>query len=125
MYEFFLEFCICVCVQLSVRDFSDVSPSVQFVVSTLIAVAVLALLVFVVSQFWYKGPWVPRFYSKNFSFWSIMRARPRDPDFNVKEYLAEHPRDKVKPWGRAIISIDLNKLFCCKRGNPKNEVAAA
>ena len=55
-----------------------------------------------------------------------MRARPRDPDFNVKEYLAEHPRDKVKPWGRAIINIDLNKLFCCSRGSQKNnEVADA
>ena len=64
VYEFFLEFCICIFLQLSVLDFSELSPSLQFCLSVAIAIALIALIIFVISLCFFNGPWISNYYLK-------------------------------------------------------------
>ena len=112
-YEFFLEFCICIFLQLSVKDFSDFSPTLQFWLSVVVIVAIFALFAFIMSLFFCGGPWVSKFYKKGSSSGSVWRVRPRNPDFDKVKYLKEHPVPPVKPWGRILINIDFDKLLRC------------
>ena len=106
-YEFFLEFCICIFLQLSVKDFSEFSPTVQFYMSVVITVAMIALVIFILSLFFRNGPWIPNFYQKGTSSGSFMRNRPINPNFDKEKYLNEHLKPVQKPWGRYIIHFDL------------------
>lgn len=115
VYEFFLEFCICIFLQLSVKDFSDFSPTLQFWLSVVIMVVIFALFAFIMSLFFCGGPWISNFYKKGTSSGSLMEVRPRNPYFNKEKYLEEHPVPPVKPWGRILINIDFNKLKRCGR----------
>ena len=62
MYEFFLEFCICVTLQLSVKDLSEFSPTLQYFSSIALYLAILSLVAFVGSLFYLGGPWISGFY---------------------------------------------------------------
>lgn len=115
VYEFFLEFCICIFLQLSVKDFSEFSPGLQFYLSVGIVIALIALIIFVVSLCFKNGPWISNYYMKGTSASSLMKIRPCDPNFDRKKYLKEHPVPKVKPWGRFIVHFDCNKLARCGR----------
>lgn len=91
VYEFFLEFCICIVLQLSVKDFSDFSPSMQFGASITIAIATIALIAFVVSLLFYRGPWVSGFFLKGTSAYSIAEKRPLNPEFDAKKHIRDNP----------------------------------
>jgi len=85
LYEFFLEFCICVILQLSVKDLSDFSPSLQFFMSIGCFLAMMVLVFFVVGLFLIGGPWIPGFYKPNTVLQSaVFDYRTRDPKFNGK-----------------------------------------
>jgi len=62
IYEFFLEFCICSTLQLTIRDFSYVSPTLQFLLAVVVSIATVALIAFVTSLFFRNGPWVSTYY---------------------------------------------------------------
>jgi len=112
LYEFFLEFCICVILQLSVKDLSDFSPSLQFFMSIGCFLAMLVLVFFVVGLFLIGGPWVPGFYKPNTVLQSaVFDYRTRDPSFNGKKWLKENPAPERKPWGTMIVNIDLNRVL--------------
>ena len=114
-YEFFLEFSICIFLQLSVKDFSEFSPSIQFYMSVGITVAMIGLVIFILSLFFRNGPWIPNFYQKGTTAGSLMQNRPINPSFDREKYLNEHPKPEQKPWGRFIIHFDLQKLIKCGR----------
>ena len=114
-YEFFLEFCICIFLQLSVKDFSEFSPTLQFYLSVAVTVAMIALVAFVISLFFWNGPWIPNYYKKGTSAGSIMHKRPVNPFFNKDKYLIEHPVPERGPWGRILINIDLDRILRCGR----------
>ena len=71
-YEFFLEFSICAFLQLSVKDFSEFSPTLQFYLSVAVTVAIIALVSFVVSLCFWNGPWIPNYYTKGTSISSLI-----------------------------------------------------
>lgn len=92
IYEFFLEFCICAFLQLSVRDFGEFSPTLQFWLSVAVTGAIIALIAFVVSLLFCKGgPWVPSYYRRHTVLSSLMQVRPIDLGFDKERYLREHP----------------------------------
>lgn len=70
----------------------------------------IALVAFLVLLFFKMGPWVPGFYMKGTSVASVNQVRDRDPDFDGKKWLKEHPVPPVKPWGALVINLDLTKL---------------
>ena len=105
-YEFFLEFSICAFLQLSVKDFSEFSPTLQFYLSVAVTAAIIALVVFVISLFFWNGPWIPNYFTKGTSISSFMRKRPVNPFFNTDKYLIEHPVPERGPWGRIIINFE-------------------
>ena len=109
-YEFFLVFCVCVFLQLSVTDFRDFSPTFQFILALVIFFAVVILIVFVVRLFFCRGPWVPGYYTKKTALHSIEGVRKRSSDFDYQKWLKDHPKDPVKPWGRFVVTCDMNKL---------------
>jgi len=124
-YEFFLEFCICATLQLTVVDFTDFSPTLQFFLALSIFVALLASIAFVVSLFFKGGPWVPAFYATNTVMQStLLDYRTRNPDFDGKKWLSNNPAAPMKPWGTAIITFDFNKalnvLTCGKAQRREN-----
>ena len=94
-YEFFFEFCICVFLQLSVKDFSESSPTLQFWLSVLITMVIVALIAFVASLFCWNGPWISNYYSKGTSSVSIWQIRDCNPSFDSAHYLKQHPIPKI------------------------------
>ena len=87
--------------------------------SVLLVLAIAGLLIFVVRLFFCRGPWVPGYYTKRTALGSINWYRPRDESFDHKKYIEDHPTPPIKPWGRCIITFDMNKLCCClcQKGN--------
>lgn len=71
LYEFFLEFCIVVMLQLSVVDFSQFSPGFQYIFALAVLLAAVALVAFLGFLFFRMGPWVPGFYKKGTSATSV------------------------------------------------------
>lgn len=61
-YIFFLEFCICILLQMSVADMTSTSSSVQFYGALALGLVVIALVTFISSLFCFRGPWVSGFY---------------------------------------------------------------
>ena len=112
-YEFILEFCICVALELSVQDFTEFSPTLYFCISVALLITIFGLIAFITTLFLCKGPWIPGFYTKGTSLGSVIQVRKRNRDFNADEYLKTHPIPQVKPWGSLIINIDLNKVATC------------
>lgn len=107
--------------QLTVVDFAEFSPSLQFSLSVLLMIGLTCLIVFVISRFICNGPWVPGFYSKSTSAKSLLEIRQRNPDFDADGYLKEHPVTRVKPWGSFFINFDLERLFFWRPNSKKIE----
>ena len=93
-YVFFLEICLCAFLQLSVVDFNDVSTTAQFWIAVTFTLIISALVIFVSSLLFCKGPQAAGFYTKGSVAKSINEVRPRDPNFDSQEYLNSHPREK-------------------------------
>ena len=77
-YELFLEFCISAMVNISLSHFNDVE-----LLSVFVLIAIVAYIGWLISLFFYNGPYLPGFYNKNSvydSFWSV---RPFATDFNA------------------------------------------
>lgn len=98
-YEFFLEFCIVVFIQLSVTDFSEISPSFSYVLSILLVTCVVGLTVLVVSLFFCRGPYVDGYYQKGTAATHIWGTRPVNPEFDVYGYLKANKPKKKKHRG--------------------------
>ena len=92
-YVFFLEICLCAFLQLSVVDFDEVSTTAQFWIAFTFTVIITALVIFVSSLIFCKGPQVAGFYTKGSAARSINEVRPRDSNFDSLEYLNSHPRE--------------------------------
>ena len=126
LYQFFLEFCICVILQLSVKDLSEFSPSFQFFSSIGMFLAMLSLVAFVFSLFYIGGPWISGFYIPKTSLKSAgFDHRTRNPRFDGKEWLRKHPKPKVKPWGAFVITFDFSsvgKFLSCKGTKPGESI---
>ena len=122
MYEFYLEFCICVVLQLSVKDLSEFSPSLQYFGSIALILAILSLVGFVISLFYLGGPWVSGFYLPDTALKSAgFDHRTRNPKFDGKQWLKDHPKPKIKPWGALVITFDFTSVanfFRCKGARP-------
>ena len=71
VYEFLLEFCICVTFQLSVHDFADFSPTLQFGISAVLLAAIVGFFALIISLFMCRGPWILGFYTKSTSIGSL------------------------------------------------------
>ena len=61
-YEFFLEFCIAVFINLSVSDYSEFSPTISYLVSLVSVVLIIVLTIFVASLFFRNGPYIAGYY---------------------------------------------------------------
>ena len=122
MYEFFLEFCICCFLQLSVQDLNQFSPSFQFFTSVSLLLGILAAVGFVVMLFYCGGPWISGFFIPHTALKSAMfDHRTRSPDFDGKKWLKEHPKPAIKPWGGFIITLDFTSIgnfFSCGKKDP-------
>ena len=117
-YEFFFEFCICVVVQLSVKDFSSFSLGFQFLLSLAATVVSIALISFIASLLFCKGPSIPGFYLKGTAASSVFEKRKLDPNFDAKKHLQQHNPAPKALWGSRIVQIDLDKLLAklsCKK----------
>lgn len=123
-YEFYLEFCICIILQLSVKDLSEFSPSLQYFSSIGMFFGLIGFVAFVASLFYLGGPWISGFYIPETSLKSAgVDHRSRNPKFDGKQWLREHPKPKVKPWGGFVITLDftsVGKFFSCKGTKPSN-----
>ena len=82
-YEFFLEFCIVVMINLSVLDFSEFSPSFSYLSSLALILLIAGLTIFVVSLLFRNGPYVPGYYQKRTAWNRFWGVRPVDPDFDA------------------------------------------
>ena len=110
-YEFFLEFCICAALQLSVIDFEHFSPHFQFWIAVAVTCCIIALIVFTVVLCYKSGPWVSGYFVRGTALSSYGQVRPVQENFDLKAYLKEHPKPKIKPWGHFIISFELCRCF--------------
>lgn len=120
IYEFFLEFCICIFLQLTVVDFEDFSPSIQYLLSVVLVVGLISLIAFVISRFICNGPWIPGFYAtESTSTKSLLQVRKRNPEFDADGYLKEHPVPKAKPWGVFFVNFDTSKLCLWRNKHDK------
>ena len=77
-YEFFLEFCIVVLINLSVADFSEVVPSISYALSILSAICIVGLIIFVSSLLCCNGPYVEGFYKKHTALKDTWAVRQTD-----------------------------------------------
>ena len=105
-YEFFLEFCIVVFINLSVIEFSDGSSTISALASIVLIVLICSLVIFVVTLFFCNGPYVPGFYVKRTALASIWGLRPADPSFDSYAWLKANRlnRRRKKGWYKFVIS---------------------
>ena len=111
-YEFFLEFCICAILQLTIIEkFNEFWPTLWYVIAAGVCLAILALIAFVLSLFVHGGPWISGFYNRSTALKSsgYGRNRTRDPDFNGKAWLRDNPAPMIEPKGTYLISFDCGK----------------
>ena len=108
--------------QLSVKDLSEFSPSLQYFSSIGIFLAMLSLVAFVFSLFYMGGPWISGFFIPETALKSAgFEHCARNPKFDGKQWLRDHPRPKVKPWGAFVITFDftsVGRFFSCKGTKP-------
>ena len=83
-YEFFLELCLCVLINLAVRDFSSFSSGVQWLLSLCVATGVVAYCGWLISLFFYNGPFLKNFYKKGTLLRSTWSARPFSTDYRAQ-----------------------------------------
>lgn len=95
-YEFFLEFCICVFINISIADFSQFSPSFHFLSSILALLAIFGSVGYIIYLFYNRGPYVDGYYRKNTFSSSIWAPRPTNDAFDAKSYIKENRRKKSK-----------------------------
>ena len=109
-YEFFFEFCIVVFINLSVIDFSEVSPSFSYVMSILLTICVVGLAIFVISLLFCKGPYVDGYYEKNSALKDIWGVRQTDPDFDTYAYLKANKKKgkRRRGWFKFVTGNKLN-----------------
>lgn len=75
-YQFFFEMCLCVLINLLAMDFSSFSPGVQWITSLLVGIGIVLYVGWLVSLFFYNGPFLAGFYQKGTYFKSFWMARP-------------------------------------------------
>lgn len=77
---------------MSVKDLTSFSPSLQFFSAIALWLICLGLVAFVISLFFIGGPWISGFFLPNTALRSAwVEKRVRDPDFDGKKWLKEHP----------------------------------
>jgi len=92
-YEFFLEFCIVVFINLSVADFSQFSPSFSYFAALVLLVLILCLIAILVALLFCGGPYVPHYFSKGTVLQSLWGLRPVDPTFDSSAYLKANRKE--------------------------------
>ena len=104
-YEFFLEFCIVVLINMSVMDFSEVSPTLSYVVSAVLATLIVVLFALVITLLFCKGPYVDGYYKKGTALTHTWGRRPINPEFDSFGYLKANRKKFKKPkgWFRFIL----------------------
>ena len=98
-YEFFLEFCIVVFINLSVADFTEFSPTFSYLFSLALMILITGLTVFVISLLFRNGPYVPGYYKKRTAWTKVWGVRPVNPDFDVYAYLKQNKRKRKRHRG--------------------------
>ena len=86
-YEFFLEFCIVVLINLTVVDFSEASPTFSYIASIALLVLITGLCLFTISLLCCNGPYINGYYEKGTAIKDTWGARPLNPDFDAESYL--------------------------------------
>ena len=104
-YEFFLEFCIVVFINLSVTDFTEFSPTFSYLASIALIILITGLTLFVISLLFRNGPYVAGYYQKRTAWTKIWGVRPADPEFDVYAYLRQNKakRKKHRGWFKFVI----------------------
>jgi len=86
-YEFFLEFCIVIFINLSVADFSEVIPSISYAMSILVLICAVGLIIFIITLLCCNGPYVSGYYKKNTALKDTWAIRQVDPNFDISAYI--------------------------------------
>lgn len=117
-YEFFLEFCIVLFINLSVVDWSAVSPSFSYVSTLIITILAVALVVFIISLLFCGGPYVNGYYMKR-TVSNIWGSRPINPDFDTYAFLkANKKQKKRKGWYKFNVGGKKPKTIGLDDGSP-------
>lgn len=83
-YEMFLEFCLCVLINISIHKTDSFSSFGQWVLCIIFACVILGYMAWLISLFFYNGPFLENFYFKSTFFKSFMMARPINPTFDAQ-----------------------------------------
>lgn len=92
-YEFFLEFCIVIMINLSVRDFSEFSPSFSYMSAILILLVIVFVFALLICHFCCYGPYVSGYYMRGTLLQSLWGPRPINPEFDTEAYLKANKRN--------------------------------
>ena len=80
-YELFLEFCICALVNIEIFDFSRS----EWIISLFVLIMITVYIAWLVSLFFFNGPFLQGFYTKGTVVKSLWNARKFDVDFGATQ----------------------------------------
>ena len=86
-YELFFEFSLCALINIGLVDFSSFTAVVQWLTSIIVSLLILAYLVWLISLFFYNGPFLANFYNRGTFLQSIWMARPFNTKFDAYKKL--------------------------------------
>lgn len=86
-YEMFFEFCLCVLINIRIIDFTSFSPSVQWLTAIIVCGLIVAYVVWLISLFFYNGPFLVNFYNKGTFLRSFWMARPFNTKYDARKKL--------------------------------------
>ena len=113
IYLFFFELWICALLQLTVDDFDKEVTMTQYVFAIIAIIILSGLVAFLLSLYFWNGPWASGFFTKWTSTRSLVSVRPRNPSFDLGKFKQENPKKKMRsPILRYAINT-FSQLFGC------------
>lgn len=109
-YEFFLEFCIVVSINLSVYDFGEFSTDFSYSISIVLVLLLVGLMFFVLYLLFKNGPYVEGFYKKNTALKGTWGVREINHDFDTYAYLKANKKKnkKRRNWFKFVTGSERN-----------------
>ena len=109
-YEFFLEFCIVVSINLSVYDYGEFSTDFSYSISIELVLLLVGLMFFVLYLLFKNGPYVEGFYKKNTALKGTWGVREINHDFDTYAYLKANKKKnkKRRNWFKFVTGSERN-----------------
>jgi len=96
IYEFFLTFCLVICINISVIQLSEPMPTFSYIFTVSFSLILSGMCLFLLTRLCFSGPYVKGFYKSGTALSHRWGLRPVNPSFDAQEYIKSRKAKVVR-----------------------------